>query len=206
VLGPVALGVRLALGRGRHVAPRVADLFSTHVPDLFSRSRPPATSRRHVPPALFFLHPRDSLTPDGRDVSIPRPLLASTPLPAKAYGISLVGDRPRRARLSAPPLDVELGEYQSPAGRLIMLQFHTPLDATTSRIAEIETDDGCVVRIIDGPTAISGIGRCLGCAKRWTSASARGAARNHTTETGHSTLVDTIRFKTETFGATAAAG
>ena len=202
MLGPVALGVRLALGRGRHVAPRVADLFSTHVPDLFSRSRPPATSRRHVPPALFFLHPRDSLTPDGRDVSIPRPLLASTPLPAKAYGISLVGDRPRRARLSAPPLDVELGEYQSPAGRLIMLQFHTPLDGTTSRIAEIEADDGRVVRVInDRPTAVSAIGRCLDCGDRWTSQVARSSAQKHTAKTEHRTLVDTIRFKTETFGA-----
>jgi len=111
---------------------------------------------------------------------------------------------PQVPELGPVPTTVVLGEYQSPAGRLIMLQFHTPLDGTTSRIAEIEADDGCVVRIIDGPTAVSGIGRCLDCAKRWTSASARGAARKHTRETGHSTLVDTIRFKTETFGATAA--
>jgi hypothetical protein len=84
-------------------------------------------------------------------------------------------------------------------GPVVTVAEKNERNGTTSRIAEIEADDGRVVRIIDGPTATSGIGRCLDCDKRWTSQLARRSAQKHTTETGHRTLVDTIRFRTETF-------
>jgi hypothetical protein len=86
-------------------------------------------------------------------------------------------------------------------GPVISIAERNERNGTTSRIAEIEADDGRVVRIIDGPSATSGIGRCLDCAERWTSSTARTSAQKHTAKTGHRTLVDTIRFRTETFEA-----